>query len=274
MTMTNQEFINLIPDYILGQLTEDQVKIFEQYLRESDEAKAEMTSWKHLEQLDKIQQYEPSEKMDDRFYASLKDEIEKSNRDNGFKKFWNSFSSLFSKPQATWALPLTAMLLVIGFFLGSNWYKLNNTNENNGQELITQNSNEIDQVRAQLVMSLADQPYAGKRLQAISEVNKLNNATDQVIQALFKMLNTDSNVNVRLAAVTSLSNYVESAIVREGLVMSITQQESPMVQIALADLMVTLQEQESINSMEELLKKSNTNDVVRQKLEESINKII
>ena len=88
------------------------------------------------------------------------------------------------------------------------------------------------------------------------------------------MLNTDSNVNVRLAAVTSLSNYVENPIVREGLVMSIAKQESPMVQIALADLMVKLQEQQSIDSMEELLNKANTNDVVKQKLEESINQII
>jgi hypothetical protein len=88
------------------------------------------------------------------------------------------------------------------------------------------------------------------------------------------MLNTDTNVNVRLAAVTSLSKYVENPKVREGLVMSITKQESPLVQIALADLMVTLKEKKSINSMETLLQQPDINIHVKQKLEESIKQII
>jgi len=269
--MNKQDFLQLIPDYILGQLTDDQVAKFEQYVKENEEAQAEMTSWPYLNKLDETLQYEPSNKLDDRFYSSLNDAIEKSNRVNGFNKFWNSFSSLFVIPQKAWVMPIAALLLVVGFVLGSNWYKQNDIDSNQN---VVSNTNEMDEVRAQLVMSLADQPYATKRLQAISEVDKLNNATEQVIQALFKMLNSDANVNVRLAAVTSLSNYVENPLVREGLVRSITQQESPLVQIALADLMVTLQEQESINPLEELLKKPETNDMVKQKLEESINQII
>jgi len=88
------------------------------------------------------------------------------------------------------------------------------------------------------------------------------------------MLNTDTNVNVRLAAVTSLSKYVDNPKVREGLILSITKQESPLVQIALAELMVTLKEQKSIDSMETLLQKPDINSAVKQKLEESIKQII
>ena len=174
-------------------------------------------------------------------------------------------------------MPLLAasLVLLFGFLIG----KQSNTNTTNSTEIVNVESvndikQETNELRTQLVMTLADEQSASKRLQALSEASKLDTATEQVILALFKMLNEDTNVNVRLAAVASLSKYVDNPKVREGLVMSITKQNSPLVQIALAELMVTLKEQTSINSMETLLKKPDINSAVKKKLEESIKQII
>lgn len=172
-------------------------------------------------------------------------------------------------------MPLLAasLVLLFGFLIGKQ------SNTSNSTEIVNVESvndikQETNELRTQLVMTLADEQSASKRLQALSEASKLDTATEQVILALFKMLNEDTNVNVRLAAVASLSKYVDNPKVREGLVMSITKQNSPLVQIALAELMVTLKEQTSINSMETLLKKPDINSAVKKKLEESIKQII
>ena len=102
------------------------------------------------------------------------------------------------------------------------------------------NNQETEEVREKLVLTLLEQPSANKRLQGVNEVAKMDGATDRITNALFVTLNNDSNVNVRLASVELLSKYVANPNVRMGLIQSIAQQDSPIVQIALADLMVAL----------------------------------
>ena len=273
--MTRQEFIDQIPEYILGRLDDDQLEKFLQYLSENPEMQSELDSWSDLKNIPHIEQFSPSKKMDHVFYAALKEEMEVKKELETADKRDVSRSLFPAKNASQWItrLAIAASLLFIGLLLGRQISQQDNIEPQN--QIVDQvNQSELDDVRSQLVVSLAGEPYATKRLQAISEAEKMSAATSQVIQALFKMLNDDPNVNVRLAAVISLSNYIDDPVVREGLVMSITEQESPMVQIALADLMVTLKEKKSVRSLEELLQKPNTNDVVKQKLEESIKQII
>jgi len=62
--------------------------------------------------------------------------------------------------------------------------------------------------------------------------------------------------------------------VREGLVQSISMQDSPLLQSAIADVMVKLQEKKSIESFRQLLTKKDLNEMVRLKIEQSIHKLI
>lgn len=267
--MKAEEFRDLIPDYILGKLTEDQDIAFSQYLENHPEALEEWSVIKkHLVQ----PELEPSKKMDDTFYAFLETEVDNST-DNNVKQLTSRSSNNYSR----FVMPLLAasLVLLFGFLIG----RQTNSDTTKSIEIVnTESVNDIKQetndLRTQLVMSLANESSASKRLRALSEASKLDTATEQVILALFKMLNEDTNVNVRLAAVASLSKYVDNPKVREGLVMSITKQDSPLVQIALAELMVTLKEQTSINSMETLLQKPDINSAVKKTLEESIKQII
>ncbi len=264
--MKVEEFEDLIPDYILGKLSKSQDEAFSTYLEEHPEA---LDQWMALSK-DLQHTFEPSAKMDDTFYSFLNTEKNKQQD--------TKIVPLETKPQASLfkrILPLIAasVILLFGFFIGRKSQPQVLQPTYNVSEVETM-KNETNAVRTELVMTLADESSASKRLQAVNEASKLNNATEKVILALFKMLNTDTNVNVRLAAVTSLSKYVDNPKVREGLILSITKQESPLVQIALAELMVTLKEQKSINSMETLLQKPDINSAVKQKLEESIKQII
>ncbi len=59
----------------------------------------------------------------------------------------------------------------------------------------------------------------------------------------------------RLVTLEALTQYADNATVREGLVKSLASQDSPMVQVALADLMVKMREKRSVKALRTLLQK-------------------
>ena len=170
-------------------------------------------------------------------------------------------------PQLAYGLALLILGLGIGFFINFQSPQM--------QEVVGNDSNaEVEEVREKLVLTLLEQPSANRRLQGISEADKIKKLDDTVIYALLQTLNNDPNVNVRLAAISSLTNYLENPVVREGLVQSIVAQESPIVQITLANLMVALQEKKSIEPFKKLIQEKEIDTTVKRKLEKSIQEII
>lgn len=96
----------------------------------------------------------------------------------------------------------------------------------------------------------------------------------KVTDALFITLNSDESTNVRLAALATLAEYAQDPMIREGLIKSITQQRSPLVQVALAELMVDLQESQAKEEFESILNAENTPDDVKTVLRENLDKIM
>jgi HEAT repeat protein len=124
--------------------------------------------------------------------------------------------------------------------------------------------------RQDMVLTLISQASATDRLKAVGYTSELQQADERVIKALLFTLNHDENVNVRLVTVEALFRFAADPAVREGLVRSIPQQESPLVQIALADAMVALHEKRSVAPLRELLRRQGTDVYVKEKLESSI----
>jgi DNA polymerase III delta subunit len=79
---------------------------------------------------------------------------------------------------------------------------------------------------------------------------------------------------VRLAALDALRLYSGDGKVRQELIRSISKQDSPLVQIALAELMAQLQAKSSVKELEKILKDENTPIDVRKKIEESLKVLI
>lgn len=266
--MSQDRFEIWMMEYLSGELDDSRAKEFENYLQDhphhKEEFEAMSSTWNQIES----NIPETDEKMDARFYEMLHSEIDKAESKgvSWIEKVKEIFGS-FRKPQWVIGMMLLGIGLTIGYFSNSH------PSEISTREISTSKS-ETDELRGQLVLTLLDQTSANKRLQGVNEAAKLNDANELVIKALFTTLNNDVNINVRLVAVESLAKYVETPEVRMGLVKSIALQDSPLVQIALADLMVALQEKTSIESMKQLLEKPDIDTTVKQKLEESINHII
>jgi hypothetical protein len=181
----------------------------------------------------------------------------------------HEYWSLQAQPRLTFSILLIAIGLAGGYLLHQP-----------GQSAISYNkqidslSSQVSQMKQVMLLSLLNDPSASQRIRAVSYTDEFSSVDLKVIGALFTTLNGDPNVNVRLATLEALIKLAAEPKVREGLVRSIDLQEEPMMQSAIADAMVKLQEKSSVRSLQRLLNKKGLNKMVKVNIEKSIQKLI
>lgn len=207
----------------------------------------------------------PTTQLRNRFYTALAREEEKASQPGLWQQFNAWYQSISTGTDIRWVLSFCMLLLGIGI-----GYLLRPAAAPADTQQLSQLTTEVQQMRAMVILSMLEQSSPTDRLKAVNMGYELQEADVRVIEALLRTLNSDPNVNVRLAAVEALRKHADKPMVREGLLSSINQQESPQVQIALADLMVELQEKQAVEPMQKLLQEEGVNETVRQKIENSI----
>jgi HEAT repeat protein len=135
-----------------------------------------------------------------------------------------------------------------------------------------QQTADLDQLRAELrdtrqivVLSLMQQQSASERLRGVSWSNRIEKPDTEILSALLDTLMHDPNVNVRLAAVDALKKFGESQIVRRGTLQALMEQDSAVVQVALIDFMVELQDKDSVETLRTFARDMTVNEGVRQR---------
>lgn len=132
---------------------------------------------------------------------------------------------------------------------------------------------QMHEMRELMMLSLLQNPSASERIRAVSYTNDIGRVNPNLAAALLATLNNDPDVNVRLTTLEALSHFARDPEVREGLIESIMQQDSPLVQAALADIMLKLQEKRAILPFKKLLQQKDLNGMVRTKIEQTITRL-
>lgn len=132
---------------------------------------------------------------------------------------------------------------------------------------------QVHEMREMMMLSLLQNPSASERIRAVSYTSDIRRVNPNVAAALLATLNNDQNINVRLSTLEALTHFARDPVVREGLVQSILQQDSPLMQAALADVMLTLQEKRAIQPLKKLLQQKDLNSMVRTKIEQTIDRL-
>jgi hypothetical protein len=143
-----------------------------------------------------------------------------------------------------------------------------NTNQ---MEVLT---SEVTELKEMMMLSLLEKESATDRLKAVSLTHDMDQASKKVTKALIETLNNDSNINVRLAALDALKAYSNDSVVREALIRSIAKQDSPLVQVALAELMAGLQVKSSVKELQKIMENKNTPKDVKDRIKKSIDVLI
>jgi len=262
-------------DYVCGHMNPNEAAEFERFLKHNPSAQADMEALRSMLQLldddSQIPVPEPSAAMDSGFYQML-DTAQKQQRPNFLQRLKTAWNNLLTSSYFKPALSGVSML-VVGFFVGSLYTQSNVVSIPDSQNINT--TAQQDGTFQAMTVSLLELPSASKRLQAVNMIATTNNTIEPIVlAALLETLNNDDNVNVRLAVVETLSQYADVAAVRQGLVAAIAKQQSPMVQVALANLMLKLNEKEAIKPFQELLEGEQLIEPVKDKLTYAVNELI
>lgn len=261
--MNEVKIQELVSKYNQGIASPEDQSVIEQLI---DEGKIQLEELKDTEslhhQLLNMETPGPSAKMDDQFYAMLKRERGASDQSSTVKEF-------FLWPQGTLRLAAAVLLLLTGIGIGRYFAPTSSSNQQ--VELLTQ---QVGDLKEMMMLSLLEKEEATERLKAVSLTEEMDAASTTVTNALIQTLNNDDNVNVRLAALEALKPYVSNSGIRTQLVQSIAKQDSPLVQVSLAELMGALQEKSSVEELQKILHSENTPADVKKKIQETINIMI
>ncbi|MBN1832957.1 MAG: HEAT repeat domain-containing protein, partial [Deltaproteobacteria bacterium] len=164
---------------------------------------------------------------------------------------------------------VTMSVLIIGLATG---LKMNMKNES--EKEIVQLKTDVNQMRQTIMSSLLNQSSVTERINGLTMTSRLENVDSQFLSTLLLLLNSDSDVNVRLAAINALSKYADNEYVRQELVKSLGLQSSPLVQVSLIDLLSSIQAYDSYPTLMRMIEDPETDDPVKKRAKKALTRLV
>lgn len=156
-------------------------------------------------------------------------------------------------------LSLAAALLV-GLAIG--WWLPRNLDP--GHPSIAGLHQEVTELQRLIALGLLQQDSAVARLQGVSHSARDGRLDPELVPVLIETLRSDPNVNVRLAALDALAPSAGRREIRTALAESLPEQDSPLVQIAVVDLLCEINGAPSRRAIELLLERTDLRPEVRE----------
>jgi len=256
------------PDYLVGDLDQSFADDIQTHIADCPACRQELEDMSAVwTKLGVLPEEQPSNGLRERFYGMLeeyKTEVNQERPLHHLKQFFSSLFYRFRSGRPSYQFALGFIPLFIGLSMG---YVLFSGKQNADLH------REVQDMRQMLAVSLLDQRSSTERLRGINLSYGLENPDSKTIQALLDTLNNDPSINVRLAAVDALYLFYDSHSVREGVIQSLSQQNSPFMQVALVDLLVSVQERRALESFKTLIEANQLDPKVKQKLEQGIKEL-
>jgi hypothetical protein len=220
--------------------------------------------WRGLEAM---AEPEPSPQMRARFLETLhayEEGFQEAQRKQTYTAPKTSWWAALWPAQPAWGAAFAAVLLAAGG-LGGRYLLAPHGAESGANPELSQLRGQVESLRQLVALSLLQEQSASSRLRGVNYSYQIAQPDREVQQALLHAVNHDTNVNVRLSAVDALAKFADQAEVRRALVDSLPVQESPLVQIALIDLLVQLNARDAAGVMQKLAQQPDANESVRQR---------
>jgi len=249
--MSCEEIKEQFAGYLSGDIDEDAKEAVRRHIASCAACRAELEDlgavWTRL---GVIPQEQPSGRLREGFYAML----EKAKREADAKaarrrpgRPGELLRRLAAFRRPSYAYSFALALLVIGIGAG---YFLHAAGAAGRTAALHR---EIQDMRRTVALSKIDRPLAADRIEGVGLSARLEKPDGETLRALVNTLDTDPNVNVRLAAVDALYLFRSDPGVKDSLIRSLGRQESPLVQVALIDLLVEIREARAAEALRKLI---------------------
>lgn len=255
----------LFADYLEDKLTAKQKQELETLLAEDDALRDEFEDLKAFyADMHKPVELEPKANLDLGFYMML--EKEKGAEQKKKDKAQNSAMrvSWLNSPLLKYA---AGVMLLLGIFMIGRRTADKNLGDLNE---ITKIKNDVEETKQLVMLSMLKRESASERIQAVNYSYDINNPDNEVLKALIKTLNNDTNINVRTAAAEALSHFGDEKIARDALIQTLHKQEEPTLQITIIDILANLGDKRAVKPIQKLLQNNDTDELVKRKAMESV----
>jgi HEAT repeat protein len=128
------------------------------------------------------------------------------------------------------------------------------------KELADQKS-QVKDMGSLVAASLLQQKSTSERLSTVLATMDLKSPDRRVLTDLVGALALDPSVNVRLSAVEALTAHADQEVVRNGLLANLPRESSPLVQVAMIELLTSVREPAAAPLFERLSRESADKDV-------------
>ncbi len=257
-----------IPEVLAGRLGSAARETLIDHLETCSACRADVAElgvvWRGLEAM---ADPEPSPQMRARFLETLhayEEGFHEAQRKQTYSAPRPSWWAKLLPAQPAWGAAFAAILLVAGGLGGRLLLSPHSTETNPNGEL-SQLRGQVESLRQLVALSLLQEQSPSARLRGVNYSYQMTQPDREVQQALLHAVNHDSNVNVRLSAVDALAKFASNPEVRRALVDSLPMQDSPLVQIALIDLLVQLNVHDAAPAMQKLAQQNGADESVRQR---------
>jgi hypothetical protein len=207
----------------------------------------------------------PDDSLRINFYHMLHNEIKKGEEKSSIidhKHFTPWYNSSVYRVAAGLAL------LICGTFIGLLIRSgLNNSYASNE---LSQLHSEISDLKKATMFTMLKEESSSDRIQAVRYVEDLDKPDQNIIDALVKTLNTDKNVNVRMAAAYALSKFADQRMVCDSLVKSLSFQSDPILQVTLINILAERKEKSALKPIQEIIANRSTMKEVRTVAQNSL----
>ncbi|MCZ6821157.1 MAG: HEAT repeat domain-containing protein [Calditrichaeota bacterium] len=253
-----------LPDYLMGTLDPAKQETLATYLEQNPDVAREFESLAQLwSKLGDLPEAAPSPALKVRFNAMLEAYAAGQKHAGAKSRLLEALDSVLERfwpKRLDVQFGLSLALLLVGLFLG---YNLNSTPKSTSELGLLKE--EVFNLRQMVTTSLLQNESTSERLRGVSYSYRIHRPDDNILNALSNTLNYDESLNVRLAAIDALALYYERQPVRQQLIESLSRQTSPLIQIALIDLLVENREREGIQTLTLLKNNEKLNPSVRRR---------
>jgi len=269
--MNCERIAELLPDYLQDSLSSEHRNIVEEHLQHCATCFDEVAVWKKMSVLPAE---EPSRESRARFEAMLhafpSAEVEAPARTFVAERpasGWASVMQWLRTPVG--ALAWSLALLIMGVGIGT---RIGDKDASHSEEIAAMHS-ELASMKHSVVMAMLAQQSASEGLQGGNYSNREDCLDPQVLAALLRTLRYDNSADVRLAALDTLSRHANQPQIRKSVVDSLQEQQSPMVQVALIDLLSEWRDPDAAQRLRNFQQIKNLNPTVRQRAEWAVSKL-
>jgi len=270
----------LFADYLVGSLDAHASAEIDSHLAACSSCREEASSLKALwTKLALLPEEAPHPGLDARFHAMLeayRQGLKQAECQASTRVTLRDWLARFWPREPALQFALAVVLFAAGLLIGPSLVQ-NRTSRAVGTVMndraLAQLRSEVSSMKQLVALSLLQQQSASDRLRGVEWSYRLAQPDEQVLSALLRALDSDPNVNVRLAAVDALHQFASDIAVRKGLLRSLAAQQSPLVQFELINLLVELNEKGSVPVLKELSQREDLEPSVRERVEWGLQKL-